>query len=477
MALRYGERRQQILFPPSIEDSVAQDDPVRVYDAFVEALDWSIVGIDSNPKKAGCPQYDPKTMLKILLYAYSYGGVRSSRKLERALHHNITFIWLAGGLKPDHKTIARYRRKNKKAFKKVLKQCVQLCIKLKVIAGHTLFVDGTKIRANAGINRTQTPDRCREMLEKIDHRIDKLLSECEQIDQRENGQGSLVKLHKDLADQETLKSKIQATLEVMEKEGLERLNTTDPDCVRIHGRQGSHAGYNGQIVVDEAHGLIVHSDVVNENNDLQQFANQVEQSHQNLGSPCKNACADAGFYNGDELEKIDQQGINVIVPTNQQASGKSPEAFDKSNFRFCPEEDCYVCPAGKTLKRYAYDQGKKSVRYIAGGPVCMACIHFGICTQSRRVGRTLNRCDNEEFRERLKQQYEQPSSQAIFSRRKETVELPFGHIKRNLGVESFLLRGLEHVRGEMSILSTCFNVTRLIGLLGVSALLVKLGSL
>lgn len=125
MALRYGERQQHMLFPKSLEDLVPQDDPVRVYDAFVNALDWTTVGIDSHPKKAGCPEYDPKTMLKVLLYAYSYGGVRSSRKLERALHHNITFIWLAGGLKPDFKTIARYRRKNRNAFKKGLNVQIQ----------------------------------------------------------------------------------------------------------------------------------------------------------------------------------------------------------------------------------------------------------------------------------------------------------------------------------------------------------------
>jgi transposase len=81
----------------------------------VESFDFFQLGIDLDTDKVGNPQYDPKAMLKLLLYGYSY-GIRSSRKLERAIYHNISFIWLMGGLKPDHKTIAEFRRKNKRAL-------------------------------------------------------------------------------------------------------------------------------------------------------------------------------------------------------------------------------------------------------------------------------------------------------------------------------------------------------------------------
>ena len=136
------------LFPKSIEEYVQEDDPVRIYDAFVESLSMEEVKIEINSNKVGNSQYDPKAMLKLLIYGYSYGW-RSSRKLERALYHNISFVWLLGGLKPDHKTIANFRRNNKKALKEVLRQCVKLCIKLDLIDGNTLFVDGSKMRGNA----------------------------------------------------------------------------------------------------------------------------------------------------------------------------------------------------------------------------------------------------------------------------------------------------------------------------------------
>ena len=100
MAYRYGNRHQMELLPKSIEEYVKTDDPVRVYDAFVETLNFNELKLHLDPHKVGCPEYYPKAMLKLLLYGYSY-GLRSSRKLERAIYHNVSFIWLMGGLKPS----------------------------------------------------------------------------------------------------------------------------------------------------------------------------------------------------------------------------------------------------------------------------------------------------------------------------------------------------------------------------------------
>ena len=148
MAYRYGNRCQVTLLPQSIEEYVPEDDPVRAYDAFVEALDFNQLGIEIDPNKVGNSEYDPKAMLKLFVYGYSY-GVKSSRKLERATHHDLSFIWLMGGLKPDHKTIAEFRRRNRKPIQKVLKQCAHMCIKLDLIAGNVLFVDGGPERSRS----------------------------------------------------------------------------------------------------------------------------------------------------------------------------------------------------------------------------------------------------------------------------------------------------------------------------------------
>lgn len=191
MAYRYGERKQFSLLPHSIEDYVTQDDPVRAYDAFVEALDLGKLGIVLNSNKVGNSQYDPKAMIKLLVFGYSY-GFRSSRKLERATCHNVSFIWLMGGLKPDHKTIANFRRANKDALKRVLGQCARLCINLDLIEGNTLFVDGSKIRANASIKNTWTVEKSNRCLKHIDKHIESTLSECEAVDGQEQDQQTLV---------------------------------------------------------------------------------------------------------------------------------------------------------------------------------------------------------------------------------------------------------------------------------------------
>jgi len=472
MAYRYADRRQTILFPQSIDEYIPQDSPVRAYDAFVDALDFDQLGIKIEPDKVGCPQYDPKTMLKLLVYGYSY-GVRSSRKLEREINYNLSFIWLAGGLKPDFKTIAEFRRNNKAALANVLKQCARLCIKLGLIEGNTLFVDGSKIRANASIDSSWDEKRCSKRLEKIDARIAEILSECEQTDQSESDEASLVKMKKELADNQKLRAKVADILNTLKAEDKKSINSTDPDCVKIHGRQGSHAGYNAQTVVDEKHGLIANSDVVNENNDLHQFSGQIEQAAETLEKTPQAACADSGFSDIDELEKIDNQGIKVIVPSTRQASDKEPGTFDKSNFKYDSQSDSYTCPTGQILKyrRTRLDKEEKEYRPSAG--VCQKCPNFGVCTKSP-CGRQVTRIIKEELREKLERQYEPPDSQEIYKLRKQKVELPFGHIKHNLKVGGFLLRGLPGAKAEMSILSSCFNIARMITIIGVSELINKL---
>jgi len=475
MAYRHGDRRQSILFPQSIDEYIPEEAPVRAYDAFVDSLDFDELGIDLDAHKVGCPPYDPKSMLKLLVYGYSY-GIRSSRKLEREAHYNLSFIWLVGGLKPDHKTIAEFRRKNKSALQKVLKQCARLCIELKLIEGNTLFVDGSKVRANASINSSWTKQKSLKRLEKIDGRIAEILSECESVDQAERDNSSMVRMKKELSEKETLKAKVVDILNKLDAEDKKSLNTTDKDCAKMHGRQGSHAGYNVQSVVDEKHGLIISSDVVNENNDLHQFADQIEQAHETLGKKCDIACADAGYADVNELEKIDSQGIKVIVPSAKQAEKvKRSHPFDKSNFKYDADNDCYICPAGEVLPYRRTEPKKRRKVYRIRCSVCKQCRHFGVCTKGL-IGRKVTRLLKEELKAKLEAQYKQPDSQKIYELRKQKVELPFGHIKRNLKVDSFLLRGLNGVRAETSLLASCFNIARMISIMSVSGLIAKLAN-
>lgn len=472
MAYRYGERNQIPLFVESLDSSISQDDPVRAYDAFINALNLKELGIELNDKKVGNSEYDPKAMFKLGVYAYSYGW-RSSRKIERAVHHNLSFIWLMGGLKPDHKTIAEFRRHNKKAIKKLLKQCVRLCIHLDLIEGNTLFVDGTKIRANASRNKSYTKAKYDKILSKTDKRIEEILNECENIDQNEKDCDSLVKMKKELSNKEQLKSKIEDVINefkeqgIKTKDGIERKkNLTDSDCKNMRSAQGTHASYNIQSVVDDKNSLIVNVDAVSDSSDQNQFSQQIKKAEEITEKECEVACADAGYANTDNLEEIDKRGSKVVVPSQRQALHDEKKSFSKDDFKYNKKENSYYCPVGKKLKyKGTQEKGKKIVYEIENSEICKQCSNYGICTKSK-TGRRIIRLKNEELKEKLEKQYEQEESQEIYKRRKCCVEHPFGHIKRNLGMTSFLLKGIDGVQAEIVTAATCFNIVRMITLLG-----------
>lgn len=462
-----------MLLPQYVDDYVPQDAAVRAYDAMVDALDFKELGIKLDPGRPGCPQYDPRAMLKLLVYGYSY-GVRSSRKLEREAHYNISFIWLLGNLKPDHKTIAEFRRNNKEAVKQVLRQVARMCVDLELIDGNTLFVDGSKIRANANIKNTWDSRRCDKILERTDANIERILERCEQADLEEGGQGSLVKMAPELAVQEALKTKVHDICQELQRTNKKHINTTDPDCVKVSSPKGVHAGYNGQIAVDQKHGIIVSADVAAENTDSSQFALQVKLANEVLPRPCQIACADSGYSNTEVLAEVDKEQIKVVVPSPRQASGKEPEPFHKDRFQFNETQNCYICPEGRVLKfRRSSIRKKYDIYKITEACLCSTCPHFGLCTKNR-YGRTIARYHDETLRKKLEAQYQSPEGQVIYKLRQQKAELPFGHLKRNLKFDSFLLRGIEGVKAEFSLAAACFNIARMITIVGVTQLIQRL---
>jgi transposase len=456
LAFRYGNREQVDLLPPSISDYVGPDDPVRAYDAFVDALDFSQLGIDEDPDCVGNTQYDPRAMVKLFVYGYSYSSERSSRKLERALYHNNSFIWLMGGLKPDHKTIARFRRDNKSALEKILRQSARMCLKLGLIKGNTLFIDGTKIRADASLSNTWNKARCDRALEKADQKIRDILQEAERLDGEDASAPSLVKLQDELSKHEALKEKVREILKELNEEQRTSLNTTDKDCVSTRSTHGSYAGYNAQIATDEENGLIASCDVVAASNDQGLLAGQIENATETLEKECEITVADAGYSDLEDIATIPEK-TNVLVPIQRQKDDQF--VYDK-------ESDTFTCPEGQQMRRCTTDKKKKRWRYkVTDGDKCRQCSQFGSCTTNKK-GRIISRSFFEDIAERVQDNLQLPQSQQKYELRKQKVELPFGHMRRTLGVSSFLLRGLRGVKAEFSLFSTAFNIQRMITLLG-----------
>jgi hypothetical protein len=309
-----------------------------------------------------------------------------------------------------------------------------------------MFVDGTKIRANAGRRRSHDRSYYEKLLAEIDNRIAQLLVECETVDQSEEGTSSYVSMDKELSKTEHLKDKIKQALDAFKDDAGKQVNQTDTDCAMMHSIQGNHASYNVQSVVDEQHAFIVHAEVVNAASDVNQFTRQIERANTLLGSPCKAACADAGYANTDELEKIGQQGIKVIVPSQRQALHEEESPFSKSHFAYVKETDTYICPESHTLRYSSTDKATDKRHYLmADKKFCHQCKHYGHCTEGKN-GRKLVRLHNEDLKIRFEAQYQEESSQEVYAKRKTKVEHPFGHIKRNLKTDAFHLRRKDGVQ-------------------------------
>lgn len=477
MAFKVGNRYQQTFFPPVINDYVSPQDPVRVYDAFVDALDFNQLGISLIPN-AGALAYDPVRMLKLLIYSYSY-GLRSSRLIERACHHNLSYIWLMGDLKPDYRTIARFRGEHKDAIKKVLKQCIRMCVDMSLVDGNTLFIDGSKFRADASLSNTLSREQVEKELKKAEDSIEQLINECEHKDQEEDGQPSLVETKEKIIGQEHLAERMRRCLSKIDSEKLSSINTVDPDCVIAKSRQGTHAVHNVQCVTDNKHGLIVQAETVSKPNDNNQLLPQIKQAEENIGRKPKTVCTDAGYFSPGETKKIDP-AITVVMPSPRQAHEDKdtvktvPDPFGKVNFKYDKEHDEYICPDGKRLTHKGVDVNHphKNI-YQAKSSDCVKCSHWGACTQAKH-GRKVIRSEYEDIIKNQEAIYKSEHGQEIYKLRKQKSEHPFGHFKRNLHAGQFLLRGREKVNAEISMLATCFNITRMMTIIGITKLIADL---
>jgi transposase len=199
-------RKQQLLLPPSLDEYVSEDNPVRAIDAYVGLLDWSELGFADTRKSSradGQKAYHPTLLLKIYLYGY-LNKVRSSRALERECGRNIELMWLTEGLKPSYKTIADFRKDNPKALKEVFREFVLLCKNIDLIEGKVVAVDGAFLRANASKNQLIMKKGALWELQKVETEIEEYFSALEYSDSEASSSTSLIptssndlqKLHK-----------------------------------------------------------------------------------------------------------------------------------------------------------------------------------------------------------------------------------------------------------------------------------------
>ena len=323
----------------------------------------------------------------------------------------------------------------------------------------SFFVDGTKLRANASIKNTWDQKRIDETLVKVDKRIEAIIRECEEIDRHDENEESLVRLEGDLQNQRVLREKVEQIALELQAGSRKSVNTTDADCVSTKSIHGSYAGYNGQIAVDEKHGLIASCDVVANSTDQGLLSKQIRKVEENLEKKCTTAVADGGYSDLADLSTI-PDSVNVMVPIQRRHTD------DYEAFTYDESTNTYHCPEGHILAQYAVDDDKKRFRYKIDNPThCRQCSRFGTCTTSRS-GRIVGRSFFEATSQRIERNVAADQSKGVYKLRGQRVEHPFGHLRRTLSVRSFLMRGLQGVKAEMSLYASAFNIRRMITILG-----------
>lgn len=464
-------RDQELLLPESLENYVSEDNPVRFIEGFVDKLDLTECGfIEERASHAGRPSYSPSDMLKLYLYGYT-NRTRSSRMLERACHINMEVIWLMRRLKPDHKTIAEFRRKHPQAFKKVFRQFVLLCRSLGLVRGELVAIDGTQLKAVNNPKKNLTRTRLKRMINDADKQIETYMQRLDDEDAREKGGRQLnrPKLRSKIAQIEESLASLKELESHMEAEGIKQISDTDAESRAMAKNPRIAVGYNAQASADEENCIIVAEDLSNDVQDYDQLAPMARQSKENLGDPEHlNVTADKGYDKASEMAAVEEMGCHCHVPGRRNSS-KGAKYFTKDAFRYLKTKDAYRCPAGKLLpRRYeSVVEGRKLYTYCDPA-VCKDCPLMPKCTPKER-GRNIIRGEHESTIERIRQRMEKEPE--IYKRRGATIEKVFGTIKWAMGAENLLVKGVEKCRGEWSLLCTCYNIKRAVKLLGVKMLL------
>jgi transposase len=465
------DRGQETMFPARLDEYIAEDNPVRAVDAFVDGLDIDKLGFrQAVPLNIGRPGYHPRMMLKLYIYGY-LNRVPSSRRLERECQRNIEMIWLTGHLAPDFKTIADFRKDNGKAIREVCRAFVALCRDLDLLTDASVAIDGSKFKAVNARDMNFTEAKMKRRLERLDESIARYIAQLETADRRGDAlpvaqvqrlKDKIAKLNEEIVRLNEINTRMVASAD-------KQVSLSDPDArsMATSGKDTGIVGYNVQIAVETKHHLIVAHEVTNIGTDRHQLGNMAELAREEMVVGKLDVIADRGYYEGEEIKACEDAGITVTLPKPQTSGAKAAGRFGKQDFVYVAATDVYRCPAGKNLSyRFTGEEnGKKIRRYWTNE--CAQCPIKAQCTTGpeRRIARWEHEAVLEVVQERLDRN---PDKMTV---RRSTAEHPFGTIKGWMGWTHFLMTTLPKVASEMALNVLAYNMKRVIAIVGVGGLL------
>ena len=444
---RRYDQDQPMLLAPDVRDWVPVDDPARWVDDLVEhGLDLSVF-YDDYTEVRGAPPYDPRLMVKVLVYGYS-NGITSSRELERRCRHDVAFMFLTGQAAPDFVAIARFRRRHAAAFADLFTQVLALCAQAGLVSLGRVALDGSKVRASASRHRAMSYDRMVRAEGELAAQVAGLLAEAERVDAAEDavhGDRRGDELPAELARRQDRLAAIREAKAALEAEhaakaraaaeqaaaergedetgqgaagadaaagmvvpGKAQRSFTDPDSRIMKTSDGSfHYCYNAQTVVDEGSQVIVSTRLVPSGADSPQLPGALADLADALaaagiaGSP-RTLLADAGYFSEANVVAVTEAGIDPLIATGRHKHGETPPAAPRGRI-----------PKGLTPK----------------------------ALMTRKLHTKKGRAD--------------------YARRKAIVEPVFGQMKVAQDAGRLRLRGLDNAQGEWTLQALCHNARKL----------------
>jgi transposase len=493
---------QIFLLPPSLEDMIDPNHPVRVVNQVIDNLD-----IDTLIRKyqgGGCSSYHPRLMLKVLVYGY-LTNLYSSRKIEQALTQNIHFMWLSGMSYPDHNTINRFRSDRLKGvLKEVFSQVVLLLVEKGTITLKAAYLDGTKIEANAnrytfvwGRSITKSKERIKKQLDELWAYAESVAREelennepdsFEKIDQK-SVLRTIESIDKALKGKQVDK-KVKQKLDYARKNWPENLkkyeqqektlgnrnsySKTDPDATFMRMKEDHmlngqlKPGYNWQISTENQYilGYTIHQTA----NDTTTLQTHMESLKESLGKMPDTLVADAGYGSEENYEYLEKNDVDAYVKYNyfhkEQSKKWKTDPYRIENLHYNEEEDYYICPMGQQMtfikeKSKTTDNGFKQTKRLYQAHECQGCPKKEYChnRQGNKIIEVNTKLNN--YKSIVRERLLSENGIKYRKQRPADVEAVFGIIKSNRNYRKFLLRGLEKVEIEVGLLALSHNLSKL----------------
>ena len=443
------------LFPPSLEDFVPPDHPARFIREFADYI-LPDVGLEWKDENGdGRPPFAAALLFRVWLYGYLH-RITTVRKLEAACREHVGLLWLTGMQSPDHNTLWRFWRMNRKTIRRVFREAIQLAVQAGMIGLALHAVDGTKIQARSSTRTAWNRGRLEKFLARLDHQIVNMETV---IASHDAGEDEGYRLRENLANQQALRQTIADRLETLASHQIDEMNPHEPDARLMKSGGTTRLGYNGQIVADSKQGMIVAEAVVADAFDQGQLMPMLDLVEEQLGCTGAETVADGGYNTEETLVEAEGKNRSITLAAGPADAESHPdEPYHASQFHYDQDKNVFICPQGQELMfEETKNKGGGRKVDIYRCLVCAGCPVARDCTRSSR-GRTIERTQHHAIVERHRQKRQSDVGRANLKKRSPIAERPFACIKRHLAFVRFRSGGLLNAAAEWTWVCLSFDL-------------------